>query len=271
MKAEKHEERHAHFNVGRSDHDEVEEDPRVRVEGSPTRCPYCHDGVSGQQPTVVCEQCLSRHHAPCWVEACASCGATERMVRDPAHRVMEFGAPLLAALRHTVGPAAVVLWFVTVLAVPLGLAAAFGLPLSALIHGVARVRVTLLDEYWSANPPYWYHGNQCPPEGFAGALLLLFLPALLGLSSVAVMARSRGAPRRFALAAFGLFAATLLLPSWALLSGTPFDPMAVGQQREILGWLLGTLSVPAVCAAATGLSAAGSHLFARRTVGRQEK
>lgn len=271
MKAEHHEGRRDHRDVERPDTDEVETDPRVRVGGSPTRCPYCHDAVSGQQRTVVCERCLSRHHASCWVEACASCGADERMVRAPAHGVMELRATLLAAVGRTVGPASLVLWSATLLALPVGLAAAFGLPLSALIHGVAGVRATLLHEHWAANPPHWHHGTQCPPEGWAGALLLLVLPALLGLSSGAVMVRSRGAPRRFALATLGLFTALLLLPSWALLSGAPFDPVTVGQQRELLGWLLGTLSVPAACAAATGLCAAGSPRSARRPADRQEK
>lgn len=57
--------------------------PRVRVEGAPTRCPFCHDEASAQD-TVACVACLARHHATCWDEAarCASCGHRERLERS---------------------------------------------------------------------------------------------------------------------------------------------------------------------------------------------
>lgn len=249
----------------RPDHsaaDEVQEDPRLRVEGSPTRCPYCHDGVSGQQPTVVCGQCLSRHHAACWEGSCASCRSTERMVRDPVLAARELGneqaTRLGNALRRAVRPASFLVWLVTLLTVPTGLAAAFGLPQTALTHGVAKVRVWLLDESWSALPPTGSTGRRAPPRAGPARWLLLVLPALLGLSSAAAMAHSRGAPRRFALAALGLVGAALLLPAWALLTGAPFDPETVGQQRETLGWLLGAFSLPAVSAATGALFASRS-------------
>lgn len=61
---------------------EVEAD--VRVDRSPTRCPYCHADVA-PDPTewVACAGCLARHHAGCWGEAgrCGTCqGATKLAV-----------------------------------------------------------------------------------------------------------------------------------------------------------------------------------------------
>lgn len=238
---------------------EVREDTPLHVQGSPTRCPYCHDGVSGEEPTVVCAQCLSRHHTACWVGSCASCRASERLVRDPvlaASRLLDRqGARLGAALGRAVAPASMLLWLITSLAFPVGLAVAFRLPEVTLMHGAAQLRDWLLGENWSAFPGYWGHGSTCPTEGWAGALLLLVLPALLGLSSAAAMGRSRGAPSGFALAALGLLGAVLLLPAWALISGAPFDPATIAQQRETLGWLLGLLSLPAVGGALGGLFA----------------
>lgn len=53
----------------------AKEPARVAVARSPTRCPYCHDDCA-PEGAVVCEGCLSRHHAGCWREGgdhCASC------------------------------------------------------------------------------------------------------------------------------------------------------------------------------------------------------
>lgn len=49
----------------------------VRVEQSPARCPYCHDGFEEAEleASVVCQRCLSRHHEDCWNGCCASCQA----------------------------------------------------------------------------------------------------------------------------------------------------------------------------------------------------
>lgn len=59
------------------------EQPRVRVERTPTRCPFCHDEASAQD-TVACMACLARHHVTCWDEAarCASCGHQERLEKS---------------------------------------------------------------------------------------------------------------------------------------------------------------------------------------------
>lgn len=55
-----------------------------RVQGSPVRCPFCHDGLT--KDLVACAGCGARHHAPCYEEqgACASCGSSEALY--PARR-----------------------------------------------------------------------------------------------------------------------------------------------------------------------------------------
>jgi hypothetical protein len=58
--------------------------PEVRVEASPTRCPYCHASVAAEPDTVVCAACLSRHHTECWTGECASCRSTTALVAAPA-------------------------------------------------------------------------------------------------------------------------------------------------------------------------------------------
>jgi len=63
---------HAHYAQG------------FRVQSSPVRCPYCHDGLA--KDLVACAGCGARHHAPCYEEqgACASCGSGEALY--PARR-----------------------------------------------------------------------------------------------------------------------------------------------------------------------------------------
>src|SRR5579859_1737518 len=53
--------------------------PKVEVNRSPTRCPYCHEDVKpAQDAWVVCADCLARHHKDCWQDGgrCSSCGQT---------------------------------------------------------------------------------------------------------------------------------------------------------------------------------------------------
>jgi hypothetical protein len=49
---------------------------------APTRCPYCHEQIEPAEfdDCVVCESCLSRHHADCWEGRCASCKTTAVLV-----------------------------------------------------------------------------------------------------------------------------------------------------------------------------------------------
>jgi hypothetical protein len=57
----------------------------VRVDGSPVRCPFCHESVDvGQDDWVACAGCLARHHGECWTEGgrCGACKATEPLRRD---------------------------------------------------------------------------------------------------------------------------------------------------------------------------------------------
>lgn len=44
------------------------------------RCPFCHEDVEPKQ-SVVCQECLARHHEECWTEAqeCSSCRGTRCM------------------------------------------------------------------------------------------------------------------------------------------------------------------------------------------------
>lgn len=45
------------------------------------RCPYCHDACAPRD-SVVCRDCLARHHGECWSErgACSACNASVRLV-----------------------------------------------------------------------------------------------------------------------------------------------------------------------------------------------
>jgi hypothetical protein len=65
---------------------EVIERADVRVQASPTRCPYCHSDISTSTVDwVVCKSCLARHHGACWREssACASCGEKAHLTLPP--------------------------------------------------------------------------------------------------------------------------------------------------------------------------------------------
>jgi hypothetical protein len=59
----------------------ADERPRVKVEGSTLRCPFCHEGCAPEE-SVVCRDCLARHHGPCWDEGgrCSSCGSINKLV-----------------------------------------------------------------------------------------------------------------------------------------------------------------------------------------------
>ena len=66
---------------------EREPEPEIKLEASPVRCPFCHDGIDvGGEAWVACAGCLARHHDACWGEsgACGSCGHRERLTRDGA-------------------------------------------------------------------------------------------------------------------------------------------------------------------------------------------
>ena len=47
----------------------------VWVARAPTRCPWCHEHVSGRTRWVACAGCLARHHADCWMNegGCSTC------------------------------------------------------------------------------------------------------------------------------------------------------------------------------------------------------
>lgn len=57
----------------------------VKIDGSPTRCPFCHEGVdTSEKGWVACGGCMARHHEACWDErgACASCRGVRRLVAE---------------------------------------------------------------------------------------------------------------------------------------------------------------------------------------------
>jgi hypothetical protein len=53
----------------------------IHVDGSPTRCPYCHEDCAADEEALVCESCLSRHHVACWSDhgSCSSCSSDRAM------------------------------------------------------------------------------------------------------------------------------------------------------------------------------------------------
>lgn len=68
----------------------MEKAREIRVEASPTRCPYCHSSVEASEAeAIVCATCLSRHHRECWTGECASCRATGALGRVEAGPVAE--------------------------------------------------------------------------------------------------------------------------------------------------------------------------------------
>lgn len=77
----------------------------VRVGHGPLRCPFCHEDVSPER-SVVCQDCLARHHDECWTESasCSSCGSLRRLEpagRDPLDRE-SIGAPVERSLMDRV-------------------------------------------------------------------------------------------------------------------------------------------------------------------------
>lgn len=77
--------------------------PRIEVNRSPTKCPYCHDDVRpAEDAWVVCSDCLARHHKECWQDSarCSSCGQTSFL--EPAGlTVFRAPAPTRAASPKT--------------------------------------------------------------------------------------------------------------------------------------------------------------------------
>src|SRR5271155_4603745 len=79
------------------------EKPRIEVDRSPTRCPYCHDDVKpAEDAWVVCTDCLARHHKECWQDSarCASCG--QKNYLEPAGLTV-FRAPAAAPRTDKLG------------------------------------------------------------------------------------------------------------------------------------------------------------------------
>lgn len=75
---------------------------KVRFENSPSRCPYCHDSVP-TRGAVVCQECLARHHAACWIEQgeCSACACSEKLVSEQVMRAKTGSRPLRFKARST--------------------------------------------------------------------------------------------------------------------------------------------------------------------------
>lgn len=89
--------------------------PHVKVEASPTRCPFCHASIEREAPdAVACRLCLARHHRACWTEgtACASCACRERLevVADRPSRTHRWRRLLAPGLLTALSMAAVMAW-----------------------------------------------------------------------------------------------------------------------------------------------------------------
>jgi hypothetical protein len=79
----------------------------VRVQGSPSRCPWCRDDLTELREVVACAGCGARHHDECHREhgRCASCGGTARLVFEgaPPAPVTRPPAPADQKLTHAAG------------------------------------------------------------------------------------------------------------------------------------------------------------------------
>lgn len=69
----------------------VEGESQVRVKSN--RCPYCHDDVEASG-SVVCQDCLTRHHPECWNEGlhCSSCSSPNKLVSSSEPQKIEVEA-----------------------------------------------------------------------------------------------------------------------------------------------------------------------------------
>lgn len=70
----------------RSTKPSIKKSTRDSVHLKANRCPYCHDRVEIDK-SIVCQQCLTRHHDACWVEGghCSSCGCGNALslIKEP--------------------------------------------------------------------------------------------------------------------------------------------------------------------------------------------
>jgi len=59
-------------------------EPAPSAEGGPSRCPCCHDEAIPHK-SLVCVECLARHHPTCWHEAgrCGRCSCTQHLEPPP--------------------------------------------------------------------------------------------------------------------------------------------------------------------------------------------
>jgi hypothetical protein len=60
---------------------------RDDVHVAANRCPFCHEDVEAAE-SVVCRECLARHHSSCWSESeqCSACACTVKLQPEPQRR-----------------------------------------------------------------------------------------------------------------------------------------------------------------------------------------
>lgn len=136
----------------------------LRLAASPTRCPWCHGEVAAEQfaAALVCERCLSRHHADCWAGACASCAGDRPLGRPAQREARAVGLAFGAARGRTRGAALMA-------AASWGYLASFALCFLALIPAV-----------WAVPPPDTAVGE-------LPAALAPFMTAILVTSGLSVL------------------------------------------------------------------------------------
>jgi hypothetical protein len=213
----------------------VSVEEKTLVKGAPTRCPYCHDECA-PEGSVVCQDCLARHHEACWGEA-ARCGAcaSERHLAPTARPALtrERLERLLSAAGHDVAEAEALL---------APRAAGFGPTLG----GVAAVVLSLIAcaiAVWGFDETalVWRQGLWGPEPRWSaigfGALLLL---GPLGAALTLVRGRRAAAVGSLFCLAVGAFAGVTI--SGQSGQGLPLDAIGVWGCLGLFGAWLGAIA-----------------------------
>jgi hypothetical protein len=175
--------------------------PEVRVEASPTRCPYCHASIAAEPETVVCASCLSRHHKECWTDTCASCGRGQALAAVPATEHRPWERPMVWINRA---------WLASFVFVFVG-------TFVATMVSIAAGGITPKDE-----PPLWFMLATMLPMFLSVAIALPMMLVNL-IDAAARFQRDRRALLPLALAALGI--CTGGLTSFAYYFGWGWQPL----------------------------------------------
>lgn len=121
----------------------VEREREVEVRGSPTRCPFCHEGCTADDDNVVCRDCLARHHAPCWAEA-GRCGACSSERPMEASALASATVPTPSSRERVMAELAVILVGVAAIAMMLLTTLGPREPLPAVVVGTTGIACRLV-------------------------------------------------------------------------------------------------------------------------------